>query len=152
MKYKITYLLIILLLSSCGFTPIYSNKNSNFNVKKITSNLNNSLTNYIENSLFSFSNTNASQSLNIEIILKEEIIVILKDSKGDPLKNKLITKIELIVNDNQNNLISTKNFNEDFDYSVQDNKFNMKQYEQNIRQNLIEDISGQILSYLSNLQ
>ena len=152
MKYKITYLLIILLLSSCGFTPIYSNKNSNFNVEKITSNLNNSLTNYIENSLFSFSNTNAGRSLNIEINLEEEIIVILKDSKGDPLKNKLITKIELIVNDNQNNLISTKNFNEDFDYSVQDNKFNMKQYEQNIRQNLIEDISGQILSYLSNLQ
>jgi hypothetical protein len=152
MKYKITYLLIILLLSSCGFTPIYSNKNSNFNVEKITSNLNNSLTNYIENSLFSFSNTNAGRSLNIEINLEEEIIVILKDSKGDPLKNKLITKIELIVNDDQNNLISTKNFNEDFDYSVQDNKFNMKQYEQNIRQNLIEDISGQILSYLSNLQ
>ena len=152
MKYKITYLLIILLLSSCGFTPIYSNKNNNFNVEKITSNLNNSLTNYIENSLFSFSNTNAGRSLNIEINLEEEIIVILKDSKGDPLKNKLITKIELIVNDNQNNLISTKNFNEDFDYSVQDNKFNMKQYEQNIRQNLIEDISGQILSYLSNLQ
>ena len=152
MKYKITYLLIILLLSSCGFTPIYSNKNSNFNVEKVTSNLNNSLTNYIENSLFSFSNTNAGRSLNIEINLEEEIIVILKDSKGDPLKNKLITKIELIVNDDQNNLISTKNFNEDFDYSVQDNKFNMKQYEQNIRQNLIEDISGQILSYLSNLQ
>lgn len=152
MKYKITYLLIILLLSSCGFTPIYSNKNSNFNVVKVTSNLNNNLTNYIENSLFSFSNTNASRSLNIEINLEEEIIVILKDSKGDPLKNKLITKIKLVVNDDQNNLISTKNFNEDFDYSVQDNKFNMKQYEQNIRQNLIEDISGQILSYLSNLQ
>ena len=80
-------------------------------------------------------------SKNIEIIHKNKL-----------LTNKLITKIKLIVNDNQNNLISTKNFNEDFDYSVQDNKFNMKQYEQNIRQNLIEDISGQILSYLSNLQ
>ena len=95
MKYKITYLLVILLLSSCGFTPIYSNKNSDFNVVKVTSNLNNSLTNYIENSLFSFSNTNASRSLNIEINLEEEIIVILKDSKGDPLKNKLVTKINL---------------------------------------------------------
>ena len=91
-------------------------------------------------------------SVTKEVNLEEEIIVILKDSKGDPLKNKLITKIKLVVNDDQNNLISTKNFNEDFDYSVQDNKFNMKQYEQNIRQNLIEDISGQILSYLSNLQ
>ena len=151
MKYKIIYLLVILLLSGCGFTPIYSNKNSDFKVVDVKMNLNNNLTNYIENRLFSFSNTNASKSFNIEINLEEEIIVILKDSKGDPLKNKLVTKIELVVNDDQKNKVSSKNFSEEFNYSVQDNKFNMKQYEQNIRQNLIQDISEQILSYLSNL-
>ena len=151
MKYKIIYLLVILLLSGCGFTPIYSNKNSDFKVVDVKMNLNNNLTNYIENRLFSFSNTNASKSFNIEINLEEEIIVILKDSKGDPLKNKLVTKIKLIVNDDQKNKVSSKNFSEEFNYSVQDNKFNMKQYEQNIRQNLIQDISEQILSYLSNL-
>ena len=151
MKYKLVYLLVILLLSSCGFTPIYSNKNSDFKVVDVKMNSNNNLTNYIENRLFSFSNTNASKSFNIEINLEEEIIVILKDSKGDPLKNKLVTKIKLIVNDDQKNKVSSKNFSEEFNYSVQDNKFNMKQYEQNIRQNLIQDISEQILSYLSNL-
>ena len=151
MKYKIIYLLVILLLSGCGFTPIYSNKNSDFKVVDVKMNLNNNLTNYIENRLFSFSNINASKSFSIEINLEEEIIVILKDSKGDPLKNKLVTKIELVVNDDQKNKVSSKNFSEEFNYSVQDNKFNMKQYEQNIRQNLIQDISEQILSYLSNL-
>lgn len=151
MKYKIIYLLVILLLSGCGFTPIYSNKNSDFKVVDVKMNLNNNLTNYIENRLFSFSNTNASKSFSIEINLEEEIIVILKDSKGDPLKNKLVTKIELVVNDDQKNKVSSKNFSEEFNYSIQDNKFNMKQYEQNIRQNLIQDISEQILSYLSNL-
>ena len=151
MKYKIIYLLVILLLSGCGFTPIYSNKNSDFKVVDVKMNLNNNLTNYIENRLFSFSNTNASKSFNIEINLEEEIIVILKDSKGDPLKNKLVAKIELVVNDDQKNKVSSKNFSEEFNYSIQDNKFNMKQYEQNIRQNLIQDISEQILSYLSNL-
>ena len=151
MKYKLVYLLVILLLSSCGFTPIYSNKNSDFKVVDVKMNSNNNLTNYIENRLFSFSNTNASKSFNIEINLEEEIIVILKDSKGDPLKNKLVTKIKLIVNDDQKNKVSSKNFSEEFNFCVQDNKFNMKQYEQNIRQNLIQDISEQILSYLSNL-
>ena len=151
MKYKIIYLLVILLLSGCGFTPIYSNKNSDFKVVDVKMNLNNNLTNYIENRLFSFSNTNASKSFSIEINLEEEIIVILKDSKGDPLKNKLVTKIEIVVNDDQKNKVSSKNFSEEFNYSIQDNKFNMKQYEQNIRQNLIQDISEQILSYLSNL-
>ena len=151
MKYKIIYLLVILLLSGCGFTPIYSNKNSDFKVVDVKMNLNNNFTNYIENRLFSFSNTNASKSFSIEINLEEEIIVILKDSKGDPLKNKLVTKIEIVVNDDQKNKVSSKNFSEEFNYSIQDNKFNMKQYEQNIRQNLIQDISEQILSYLSNL-
>ena len=151
MKYKLIYFLIIILLPSCGFTPIYSEKNSNFKIVNIKKNLDNNLTNYIENSLVTFSNIKATKSFNIEIYLEEEILVILKDSKGDPLKNKLVTKLRLVVNDSQDNLISFKNFNEDFNYSVQENKFNMKQYEKNIRQNLIQDISEQILSYLSNL-
>ena len=151
MKYKLIYFLIIILLPSCGFTPIYSEKNSNFKIVNIKKNLDNNLTNYIENSLVTFSNIKATKSFNIEIYLEEEILVILKDSKGDPLKNKLVTKLRLVVNDSQDNLISFKNFNEDFNYSVQENKFNMKQYEKNIRQNLIQDINEQILSYLSNL-
>ena len=151
MKYKLIYFLIIILLPSCGFTPIYSEKNSDFKVVNIKKNIDNNLTNYIENSLVTFSNIKATKSFNIEIYLEEEILVILKDSKGDPLKNKLVTKLRLVVNDSQDNLISFKNFNEDFNYSVQENKFNMKQYEKNIRQNLIQDISEQILSYLSNL-
>lgn len=151
MKYKLIYFLIIILLPSCGFTPIYSEKNSDFKIVNIKKNIDNNLTNYIENSLVTFSNIKATKSFNIEIYLEEEILVILKDSKGDPLKNKLVTKLRLVVNDSQDNLISFKNFNEDFNYSVQENKFNMKQYEKNIRQNLIQDISEQILSYLSNL-
>ena len=151
MKYKLIYFLIIILLPSCGFTPIYSEKNSDFKVVNIKKNIDNNLTNYIENSLVTFSNIKATKSFNIEIYLEEEILVILKDSKGDPLKNKLVTKLRLVVNDSQDNLISFKNFNEDFNYSVQENKFNMKQYEKNIRQNLIQDINEQILSYLSNL-
>ena len=151
MKYKLIYFLIIILLPSCGFTPIYSEKNSDFKVVNIKKNIDNNLTNYIENSLVTFSNIKATKSFNIEIYLEEEILVILKDSKGDPLKNKLVTKLRLVVNDSQGNLISFKNFNEDFNYSVQENKFNMKQYEKNIRQNLIQDINEQILSYLSNL-
>ena len=152
MKYKITYLLIILLLSSCGFTPIYSNKNSNFNVEKVTSNLNNSLTNYIENSLFSFSNTNASQSLNIEITLKEEIIVILKDSKGDPSKKKLTIIVNLKVKNHTDKFLIDKNFKEEFSYDVQSDKFSLGQYEDNITINLNNKISNDIIFLLGTLE
>ena len=152
MKSLISIIFLSIILTHCGFKPIYNSNSSNFEVIEIINKNKNKNSFTIEKMIMSLSNQGAKKKVKLELNYEHLITTILKDSKGDPLKNKLITKIKLVVNDDQNNLISTKNFNEDFDYSVQDNKFNMKQYEQNIRQNLIEDISGQILSYLSNLQ
>ena len=40
---------------------------------------------------------------------------------------------------------------ESFEYNIDDNKFNLKQYEKNIKFNLIEDITQQILVFLANV-
>ena len=150
---RITVLVIIfLVLNNCGFTPIHSSKGSNYKLISLDKNNNNRLTNYLENSIRAISNENAQKGLKINLVLEENISVILKDTKGNPSKNRLSIIVSLIINDANDKLIYEKQFNENFEYDVQDNKFNMKQYEQNIRQNLIQDISGQILSYLSNLQ
>ena len=51
---KIFLVILILLLNNCGYTPIYSSKDSNFKIVSLTSNVQNSLTNYIENSVVYF--------------------------------------------------------------------------------------------------
>ena len=148
---KIFLILIILFLNGCGYTPLYSSKDSNYKVISLNKNVNNSLTNYVQNSIKVISNENAEKSLNISFEYNENISVILKNSKGDPTKNRLNVVIDLSLFDSNNNLITSKQFSESFEYNIDDNKFNLKQYEKNIKFNLIEDITQQILVFLASV-
>ena len=149
---KIFLVLIIIFLNSCGYTPLYSSKDSNYKVISLKKNLNNSLTNYIQNSIEVLSNENADKSLKISFEYNENISIILKDSKGDPAKNRLKVIIDLSLFDNSDNLIISKKFSESFEYNIDDNKFNLKQYEKNIKLNLVEDITQQILVFLASVK
>lgn len=148
---KIFLILIILYLNGCGYTPLYSSKDSNYKVISLKKNVNNSLTNYVQNSIEVISNENAKKSLNISFDYNENISVILKNSKGDPTKNRLNVVIDLSLLDSNDNLITSKQFSESFEYNIDDNKFNLEQYEKNIKFNLIEDITQQILVFLANV-
>ena len=149
---RIFLVLVIIFLNSCGYTPLYSSKDSNYKVISLKKNLNNSLTNYIQNSIEVLSNENADKSLKISFEYNENISIILKDSKGDPAKNRLKVIIDLSLFDNSDNLIISKKFSESFEYNIDDNKFNLKQYEKNIKLNLVEDITQQILVFLASVK
>ena len=148
---KIVLVLIFLILNNCGFTPLYSSKNSNYNVISIEKNTSNSLTNYIQNSISVLSNENSEKNFKINFDFVEDIAVILKDSKGDPKKNRLTITVDLSIFSEYQSLISVKEFSESFEYNIQDNKFNLKQYEKNIKFNLVEDITQQILVFLASI-
>ena len=149
---RIFLVLVIIFLNSCGYTPLYSSKDSNYKVISLKKNLNNSLTNYIQNSIEVLSNENADKSLKISFEYNENISIILKDSKGDPTKNRLNVVIDLSLFNNSDNLIISKKFSESFEYNIDDNKFNLKQYEKNIKLNLVEDITQQILVFLASVK
>ena len=148
---KIILVLIFLTINNCGFTPLYSSKNSNYNVVSIEKNINNNLTNYIQNSISVLSNESSEKNLKINFDLIENIAVILKDSKGDPKKNRLTISVDLSLFSEDQSLISVKNFSESFEYNIQDNKFNLRQYEKNIKFNLVEEITQQILVFLASV-
>ena len=149
---SIFLVLVIIFLNGCGYTPLYSSKDSNYKVIGFKKNLNNSLTNYIQNSIEVLSNENAVKSLKISLEYNENISIILKNSKGDPTKNRLNVVIDLSLFDNSDNLIISKKFSESFEYNIDDNKFNLKQYEKNIKLNLVEDITQQILVFLASVK
>ena len=144
-------IILLLLLNSCGFTPIYSSKDSNYNIISIKKNINNNLTSYIQNSISALSNENASKSLNINLNFTEDISVILKDSKGDPSRNRLTVTIDMSISGVNENLIASNVFSESFEYNIDDNKFNLKQYEKNLKFSLVEQITQQIIAFLVNV-
>ncbi len=149
---KIFLVILILLLNNCGYTPIYSSKDSNFKIVNLNSNVNNNLTNYIKNSISVFSNEDSDKKLNISFNLKENVSVILKDSKGDPAKNRLTITVDVSLFDTSKNLVASNSFSESFQYNIDDNKFNLKQYEKNLKFSLIEQISQQIIEFLTNVK
>ena len=149
---KIFLVVIIIFLSGCGFKSIYSSKDSNYKIISIEKNISNNLTQYIQDSLNAYSNDNAEKNLKINLNFSEDIIVILKDSKGDPKKNRLTITLVVEVFNQNDNLIETKKFSENFEYNIDDNKFNLKQYEKNIKLNLVNEIIQQIQVFLAEVK
>ena len=152
MKSLISIVVLSLILTNCGFKPIYNSKNSNFEVIEIENKNENKNSFYIEKLIMSLSNKNAEKKVKLEIDYKRSISTILKDSKGDPSKKKLSINLNLKVKNDRENILTNKSFNEEFTYDVQNDKFGMAQYEKNITNNLNSKISNDIIILLGTLK
>lgn len=152
MKSFVSIVILSILLSGCGFKPIYSSKESNFQVIEIINKNKNKNSFAIEQMVMSLSNQEAVRKVKIEFDYKERIETVLKDNKGDPSKKKLSIIVNLKVKDEKDNILNTKNFNEEFNYDVQSDKFTMAQYESNIINNLYNKISNDIIFLLGTLE
>ena len=152
MKFFVSIIILSIMLTNCGFKPIYSSKNSNFEIVEITNKNENKNSFAIEKIIASHSNQDATKKVKLEMSYEQTFSTILKDSKGDPSKKKLSITVNLIVKNEQDNVLINKIFNEEFSYSVQSNKFNMAQYEENITSNLNNKISNDIIFLLGTLK
>ena len=152
MKSLIPIIVLCLFLTNCGFKPIYNSKNSNFQIIEIENKNENKNSFFIEKTIMSLSNKEAINKVKLEIDYKRSISTILKDSKGDPSKKKLSINVTLKVKNDIDNVLASQNFNEEFSYDVQSDKFGMAQYEENITNNLNGKISNDIIFLLGTLK
>ena len=152
MKSLIPIIVLCLFLTNCGFKPIYNSKNSNFQIIEIENKNENKNSFFIEKTIMSLSNKEAINKVKLEIDYKRSISTILKDSKGDPSKKKLSINVTLKVKNDRDNVLASQNFNEEFSYDVQSDKFGMAQYEENITNNLNGKISNDIIFLLGTLK
>ena len=152
MKSLISIIILSLILTNCGFKPIYNSKNSNFEVIEIKNRNENKDSFFIEKVIMSLSNKNAKNKFKLGLDYEKSILTILKDSKGDPSKKKLSINVILVVKNDKNNILINQSFNEEFSYDVQSDKFGMAQYEENIKDNLNSKISNDIIFLLGTLK
>ena len=152
MKSLISIIVLSLILTNCGFKPIYNSKDSNFEVIEIDNKNENKNSFFIEKTIMSLSNKSAEKKVKLEIDYKRSISTILKDSKGDPSKKKLSINLNLKVKNDREDILTNRSFNEEFTYDVQSDKFGMAQYEDNITNNLNSKISNDIIILLGTLK
>ena len=149
---KFLPILVFVLLTSCGYQSIYSQKNlSNISITKIElvgdRTLNKSLLSQLVLEIDNDPNLN-----NVLVLdTKKEILSLSKDNAGNTkiYNTKITTTLSLKKNDK---IIKKKTFVSNFDYSNIDNKFALQQYQRNIEQNLIKRISENILIFLISIK
>ena len=152
MKFLISIVILSIILTNCGFKPIYGSKNSNFEIIEIINENDNKNSFAIEKMVMALSNQGAVNKVKLEMNYKQTFSTILKDNKGDPSKKKLSISVNLIVKNEKNKVLTNKKFREEFSYDVQSDKFNMAQYEDNITNNLNNEISNDIIFLLGTLK
>jgi len=147
---KIILFLGFLSLVSCGYQPIFSNKDSNFLIEEIIFDKNDKVSLKIENGLNYLTLVkNYTEVIKLKLKSEKKIDVSSKDSKGDPLVYKMTIKSNIQIYSNDK-LYKEKNISKYFSYKNISNKFDLKQYEKTIEKNLIETINEEIILILYN--
>tara|TARA_B100000925_G_scaffold268660_1_gene229939 strand:+ start:187 stop:633 length:447 start_codon:yes stop_codon:yes gene_type:complete len=142
-------IILIFLLTSCGYQPLYSNKSSKELIfYEIETDGNKDISRRI---ISSTSIKKDKQNYDFEkLILKNEknIIITSKNSKGEAESYKMILSVQIITQD-KNKSISRQSFLEEFAYKNLDNKFDLSEYEITVENNLINKIVEKIIIYLN---
>ena len=153
MKKILVFLLLssFLLLNNCGYESIYSKGSGNFFIKNIKIKTNDEINYKIKNRLKIFSNSNSKNRYDLEIEALKSIRIVSKDSKGDPKIYQMNIKVKVKLIENYQN-IKEINFEEYFNYNNNSNKFELKQYEKSIEDNLIEKNIENLTFYISSIK
>ena len=142
-------ILILFFLSSCGYQPLYSNKNSEIYTFSEMELLGNKEINRRIISAISIKEDKQNFKFQ-KIILKNEkrIIETSKDSKGQPNSFKMIVNLKFSIINNEKTL-KEKIIEKEFSYKNLDNKFDLSEYEINVQNNLTDRIIDELVIYLN---
>ena len=143
--------LFVLFLNGCNYQPIYSSKNVRFSIGEFQSTGNNKINKLLIKKLEIYKNENLdTKKYNLNITSEVNKNISAKDKKGNPttFALKITFKIEI-----ENSLGEKKLtlFEESTSYENNDNKFELKKYEDSIKINMLESINEKIILYLQNL-
>ena len=142
------FLIFFLILSSCGYQPIYSTKNLDFTIGKVEKE-NTSLNNKFAKSINALTNRESDKKINIKIESDKKIRVKSKDSKGNTLVLELEINLNFINLDSDNQ--TQKLLSRKITYNNSDDKFKLKEYENELEDILITKIIEDLINYLSNI-
>ncbi len=143
------FLVCFLILSNCGYEPIYSTKNLNFTIGKIDKS-NTSLNNKFSKKIDILKNKKIEKKIDIKIESNKEINIKSKDTKGNTLVFEL--KITLKVSNLNLNNNEVQSFSRKITYNNSDDKFKLKKYENELENILINKVVEDLIVYLTNIE
>ena len=149
--FKLNYLILFFFfIVSCGYQPLYSNKATNFYIYKINLIGDKKINKALINRLELYKDKNSKNRIELEIDSKINKTTTSKDTKGNPktFRIEIISQVKVIKEEKIN---LEKIFSKSANYNNSSKKFELKQHEENLKINLIDKISEDIVGYLQTL-
>ncbi len=151
MKRIFINLLVLILLSNCGFSPIYTNRElSNYDIEIINTTGDRLINNFITNQLNRNEDKSSKNKINIDINTNYKKIISSKDATGAAASYELIVKTELKVSNK--NKSKTFLFNERFILDKNENLLDEKNYERTIKQSFASSTSSKMMLELNSFK
>ena len=145
------FILIILLLNSCGYNPMFKDFNDiDFSIKIEETTGARTVNNLIITNLKSYSKLDATKKYNVSIDTEYKKNIIAKDSTGAATEYKIIVSSKFKVDSTVFN--GEVGFTESFNMQKMSNKLDEKDYEENILNNLTNTITRKLILKLSQLE
>ena len=149
-KKNIFLIFIILILYGCGYSKIYSsNENNSFNINLIKIEGDTELNNYLVSNLNKYIE-NKSAKYNYSLLINTEFYkeTLAKDKTGKVTDIKLIAKLNMEYQ-KEEGILKKISLTESFNIKKNQNNFEQRDYEKNIKRNLSQLLSDKIVRYLT---
>ena len=144
------YILILslLFLTNCGYQAVLNNQNYQFSINVNKINGDQKINSLIINRLKQLEKNEKIYNLNLTS--NKEKLIISKDSKGDPSIFEIKINVNYVVKKDGEILISNK-INKKTTYNNITDKFELENYEKTIINNLVSEISDNIMLSISKV-
>ena len=144
------YILILslLFLTNCGYQAVLNNQNYQFSINVNKINGDQKINSLIINSFKQLKEN--EKKYNLSLTSNKEKLIISKDSKGDPSIFEIKINVNYVVKKDGEILISNK-INKKTTYNNITDKFELENYEKTIINNLVSEISDNIMLSISKV-
>ena len=144
-KNNIIIISLILFLNSCGFTPIYLNKNDvKFSIEQVNYSGDRDLNNFLKMNLDQYKNEKIDNKFSIDAKSTYKKIILSKDGTGKVTNYQLEAEVIFLIKsiDKEIKIIERKIID------GMDDKFEEARYERTIKQNFASSITNKLISEL----
>jgi len=143
------FLVFLISLSACGYQPLYTNKISENKFSEIILSGEREISERIKNSSLILEDKNNKNLDKIEINTAYNIEETSKNSQGQIETYRSRLNIILLIT-NKDEVKNNYSFNKNFDYQNRNNKFELINYQNNIKNSLINEAVKEIVIFLNS--
>ena len=143
-------LILFFFLLSCGYKPVYQNNNiENLKFENVILNGDKEINRKIINSLSIDNDKNVNNGKKLYITSSHKIETTSRNSQGQAISFRININVDLKIEDIKNSISKNKSFNKELAYNNKENKFELVEYQNSIKKELVNQIIGEIIIYLN---